>query len=403
MPRARRRRRHPASRRSWGRLLLIVVSAALALVVIVGSLIEIPTQSSGYRTSTNTGYGALVSHIVDASNQTGGQLAALMDRAPHIPNQQSPYLAMARTEIEQGLDQAVSSTSAQAALAAQEVGPFPTGDIGARLAQVMIERAKAASDLRATIDQLLGMTPLPIAGAPTPSIPLSSAPLISIDQAASAMAAAGNLFQQADDEYRALTAEIRLHRIPIHLPPSVWVPAPIANAPLGAASLGASASALDASGALVPFHQLVITAVGLTPPAVPSSGIGIVGDSCSAPVSLTPAAVPTVLPPTTAVTAAVTVTNCGNVVEPGVVVTASLAVADPPGTAPPPAGSSGSRTQVAVTLRSASSAALVLGPLAVASGHLYTLTLAIEIPTGQAARPDGPAGSTQQFLLQIAA
>jgi hypothetical protein len=50
-----------------------------------------------------------------------------------------------------------------------------------------------------------------------------------------------------------------------------------------------------------------------------------------------------------------------------------------------------------VTLRSGSSVALSLPLLSVAAGHLYSLALAIANLPSLA----GPAGSSQQFLLQI--
>ena len=71
MPRARRRRPRSAARRSRGRTVLIVVLVAVSLVLVVGSVAEIHAQSSGYRSSTDSGYGALASVVVESSNQTG--------------------------------------------------------------------------------------------------------------------------------------------------------------------------------------------------------------------------------------------------------------------------------------------------------------------------------------------
>jgi hypothetical protein len=104
-----------------------------------------------------------------------------------------------------------------------------------------------------------------------------------------------------------------------------------------------------------------------------------------------------VLPPTTTVTAQATVTNCGTVVESHVTVTARLALADPPGTALPAASARGGSSRAVVTLQPAASVAPDLAPLAVAAGHLYTLTVSVAIPAGQA----DPTGSTQQFLIRI--
>ena len=149
---------------------------------------------------------------------------------------------------------------------------------------------------------------------------------------------------------------------------------------------------------MVPFHHLVVTAVGLAPPAVPTSGVGIVATSCIAPTSTVPGASPTVVPPTATLAALVSVTNCGNVPEADVTVSVTVAPADPAGTTPPPVGQRGGRSQAVVSIASGSSSAPALAPLPVASGHTYTLTVAVTLPPGQA----DPAGATQQFLVQVA-
>jgi hypothetical protein len=378
--------------------------------VVVGSIAEIHVQSNDFRTSTSAGYGDLAGRVATASNGTGARLAALVARAPQLtnttiqlPTNAVPYLNMARTQLQQGLDQAVRETTQEANQAAQLVPPPPSGDASQRFTQVMEDRATAVSDIRTAIDQMLGMTSLPVGGAPSSSASSSASPLTSPSQAASSLSASGSLLQQADRSYGTLRGELQRMRPSIHVTRSVWVPTPVDSAALGSTRLGGSASALDASAALHPFHQLVMTAVGLSPPAVAGNadvpgGWGIVGGGCAAPQSAVPGATPTVLPPTASVGAAATVTNCGTVGESGVVVTQTLELADPAGTAPPPAGSGGGTSQTVVTtLRSGSSTALTLKPIAVASGHRYRLTLAIVIPASQQLS----AGSTQQFLLQI--
>jgi hypothetical protein len=380
----------------------MAVAIAFAVVVVVGSFAEIYRQSSVYRTSTNTGYGELASRVVQASNRTGAQLATLVDAAPQLTNASVPHTAIpdtARAQLQQGLDQAVQESASQADQAGHLAPPNPSDDMAEKFSQVLADRATAVAALRSSIDQLLGTTPLPIAGAPPTSMPSGAAPLISIGQATTAMSAEGALLQQADDHYRALVAAVRRQRLAIHLPASVWVPSPVDAAPLGTVRLGGLAPALSAAPALVPLHRLVVTAVGLSPPAIPSclTCVGIVGTWCNNPQSTVPGPTPTILPPTTTVGAAVTVTNCGTVVESGVVVTESLVLADPPGTAAPPAGSRGGRVESAVSLLSGSSTALTMAPLPVANGHRYTLTIAIAVPPGQGLIE----GSTQQFLVQI--
>jgi hypothetical protein len=382
------------------RLVIEALAIAVVAVIVIGSISKISTESSAYRTSTDSGYGALASRDVDHSNRTGGQLASLLARAPGLPNRQGPYVAAARTELQQGLDEAVLASAQQTSTARDLVPPSPLGDVSARLAQVMEDRATAVSDLRTAVDQRLGMAPLSVAGSPAGNSAPATVPLVSIDQAARAMTGAGALLQRADAEYASLLASIRHQRLAMHLPPSVWVPSADATSPLSPSSLGNAASTLSASAALAPFHQLLISALGLTPPAIATGGTGIVGDSCGAPFSVTPApgSSPTIVPPTGKLAVEATVTNCGTVNETGVAVTETLTLADPPGTAPPPAGTRSDKQSARVTVRSGASAGVPLPPLAVASGHRYLLVVTVAIPPGQA----NPAGSSQQLLVQIA-
>jgi hypothetical protein len=372
--------------------LLIAVTVGL----IVGSVAEINAQSGGYRSSIDSGYGALAARVVDASNETGSELAYLMGQAPQMPNGTVPRTA--RAKIQQGLDQAVDQTSQEVKQAASLVPPYPTGQISARFTQVLSQRAQAAASLRKVIDRLLGMAPISVAGAPSTPVSVAQGPLISATEAASTMTAVGALFLQADFNYRTLLTSIHAQRLAIHLPTSVWVPRPTADAPLGPTRLGAAATLLSQNPALAPVHQLVITSVGLTPPAVTTGGPGVVGDSCVAPQSTVPGPAPTLLPPTGVLSVAVTVTNCGTVVESGVTVTQTLVLADPPGTAPPRSHDRGKTTDTTITLNSGASSAIFLPPLPVAAGHLYELTVAVAVPPTA-----NPLGATQKFLLQISA
>ncbi len=380
---------------------------AVGVVVVVGSLSEIHAQSSGYRASTNTGYAGLASQVVVASTRTGRQLATVVNEAPNLPNVPLPNTTgpTARGEIEQGLDEAVTDSAQQATEAAHLVPPAPTGGVSDALTQVMVARATAVSQLRTAIDRQLGMTPLPIAGAPASTTPTTTGPLLSIGEASAAMGAVGRLLEQADTAYRAVRALGRSQGVRVRLPASVWVRPTAATSPLGATRLAALAPALalDTSGALVPFHQLVVTAVGLSPPAVASGAPGTIGTGCSVHAVSTPAgATPTVLPPTGTVTAQVTVTNCGTVDESNVVVTQTLALADPAGKTLPPVGARGAVAHSTVSLSAGSSTALTFAPMTVSGGHRYTLGVSIALPASQRARPGGAAGSSQQFLLQIA-
>ena len=110
-----------------------------------------------------------------------------------------------------------------------------------------------------------------------------------------------------------------------------------------------------------------------------------------------PSATPAVVPPTRTLGASVTVTNCGNVPELGVPCTVTVAPADAPGVAAPPAGERGGRSTAVVAVASGSSTSPTLAPLPVADGHRYTVTVEVSVPPGQT----DPTGSTQQFLVYV--
>ena len=381
---------------------------AFAGVIVIGSVAEINAQSGGYRSSVNSGYAELAAQVVTSSNHTGADLATLVDRAPTLANGSfgpaSTGLRSARAELQQGLDRAVADAEQQSTQAAHLVPPYPTGTVSAGFARVMAARSTAVAELRTAIDQLLGMEPLPVAGAPTTTATGSPAGALStVGEASTAMGAAGLLLQSADTSYRSLTSTARAQRPPIRLPRSVWVPDPRPTAPLGAVQLAALAPALHASGALVAFHQLVITAVGLVPSAVASGASGTIGTGCGVQAQSTVAGpTPSVLPPTATLGVELTVTNCGTVEESGETVTETLAPADPAGTALPPPGQRGGVQHASLApLPPVSSVSLTLPALAVAGGHTYTLGLTVTVPPGQLLNPDGAAGTSQQFLVQI--
>jgi hypothetical protein len=397
VPRSSRRRRPPG--RGVGQSFLFAIAATVTVVLVAGSLLAIHTQSKGYRNATTSSYVALADKVGQASTLTGAQLSAVMAGASALPNARFPMSGLpktARAVLEQGLDAAVQDTSEQATQATTIASPPAVGDLSSRFTQVMRIRATTTAQLRSTVDRLLGMSPLPPAGAPGTSGPTAPVTLISVDQATREMTAEGLAFEQADSQFRALRTAVAAQRLAVRLGPSVWVPAPVTSAPLGSVALGATAASLASSAALVPFHQLVVTSVALSPPAVPSGGSGDISTSCADPQSAVPGTTPTEVPPTSTLAVLSTVTNCGTVPEAGVVVTLTVTPSDPAGTAPP-SGKVGGRSQATVSLASGSSASPDLSPLPVSSSHRYLVTVTLSLPPGQA----DTAGSTQSFLVQI--
>jgi len=374
---------------------LVAIAATITVVLVAGSLLAIHTQSNVYRSRTTAGYVALADRVGQASTATGARLSSVMGGAPALTNSAFPNTA--RGILQQGLDAAVLDTDVQARQASNLASPPPQGGLAPQFTEALDLRASATLALRTTIDDLLGMEPIPVAGDPSTATPSAPATLISVDQASQEMAAEGRSFEQSDAVFRSLRAAVAGLRPPARLHASVWVPAPVDSSPLSGVSLGAAAAALSSSDALRPFHHLVITAVGLDPAAVPTGGAGSVSTSCVSPVSTVPGPTATVVPPTTTLGALVSVTNCGNVPEQGVAVSVTVAPADPVGTSPPAAGRQGGRVQAVVAIASGASSAPPLGALPVAPGHSYTLTVAVALPPAQV----DPTGSTQQFLVTI--
>ncbi len=119
----------------WGRTVVLVALAAAVLVLVVGSIAEIRAQSSGYRSATDSGYGALATRVADASNQTMAQLAAVIESAPSLTNQALPFTA--RAVLQQGLDAAVGATAQESTQAALLVPPYPSDRVSDQFTRVM--------------------------------------------------------------------------------------------------------------------------------------------------------------------------------------------------------------------------------------------------------------------------
>jgi hypothetical protein len=366
---------------------LIVVIAG---VVVIASIAEINAQSTPYRRMVNRSFGALAAPVVNSSTQTGRALATTMKEAAGPAN--------TRASLQQMLDQAVAEATTQAGNAAAIVPPAAVGSLDQQLVAVFAERAAAATAMRTAVDGLLGMTPLPVAGAPA-SPPPAAVPPLTLAQAVTALTSVGTQIGKADADYAAVRRALAHAPGPVRLPRSAWVTGNAATAPLGPTQLAAAPPALQASSTLAPAHQLLISAVGLSPPAVGSVG-STLGVNCPAPSSRPAAAPPAVLPPTKKLAAQVTVTNCGNVEETGIVVSFTVQLA--PGSPPPAKTSAASASSPSVIRRTISltpgaSKSLSLGPLPVAHGSQYVATADVASPSGQTS----PAGTTQGFLVQV--
>jgi hypothetical protein len=372
-------------------VLVVVVIVVIVGVVVIASIAEINAQSAPYRKMVNRSFGALASPLVNASTQTGRDLATTMKNAAGTSS--------TRAGLQQMLDYVVSEATAQSGDAANLVPPAAVGSLDQQLVAVFAERATAATAVRTTVDGFLGLVPLPVAGAP-PSPTPPPAPSLTTTQAVAALSAVGTQIRKADADYAAVRRALARAPGPVRLPRSSWVTGPQATAPLGQAQLAAAPPALKASSALAVVDQLLISAVGLSPPTVGQSGPGTLGDNCANPSSRPASPPASLLPPTRKLSAQVTVTNCGTVVEKGVVVSLTVQLAPgspPPGKAASSTPASPSSVRRTIVLGPGGSRSLAMGPLAVVPGSQYVVTMAVAFPSGQA----NPAGTTQAFLVQI--
>ncbi len=371
-----------------------VVIVVIVGVIVVASIAEINAQSAPYRQMVNRSFGALASPLVNASTQTGRDLATTMTQAAGASS--------TRNGLQQKLDQAVADATSQSRDAASLIAPAAVGALDQQLVAVFADRASATTAVRSAVDGLLGMTPLPVAGGSVSTTP-TTAPPVTAAQATTLLSTAGAQISKADANYASVRKALARATGPVRLPRSSWVTGPPSTAPLGPTQLAAVPASLAAAPALAILHQLLISAAGLSPPAITTTGgSSTVGEGCSNP-STRPASPPaTILPPTTRISAQVTVTNCGNVNESGVTVTTTVqAVPGAPiqGTHQSSAPSTTTPTSLrqTISLTSGSSMSLAMGPLRVEAGHEYVVTLAVSVPPGQT----DPAGTTQAFLVQV--
>lgn len=380
-----RRRRSRSRARPVAPLVTALVVVAVVVGLAVGSVAAISARSGPYRVLVGRGYVALAAPVVDASNATGKALAVLFSAIPAPTTN--------RASLEQGLDAATADSANEASSAARIAPPGPAGALPRRLAAVFAERAAAVVGIRATVDGLLGMDPLPVAGAPVGPVPALPTTILPTGTAAAQLAAEGASLVRADAAYASVARALRAAPGGASLPASAWIPPGAgATAPLAPSALGATADALVAAPGLGPVHRTIVSALGLSPPAA-GGGSGAMGQGCRGTTPPPPPPTPAVLPPTTDVVVSATVTNCGNVVETGVEVTASLA---------PAAGGTPAVTATARVglVAPGGSVAATLPALTSVHGRTYTLTVAVT--TSAATTPAGVVGATWTVPVVVA-
>jgi hypothetical protein len=275
-----------------------------------------------------------------------------------------------RQSLQAALDDIAAQAGGQATRAAGLAGG---GSVESQFVTVFADRARSADEVRSAVDGLLGMRPLAVAGAPSTDASDAATPAsLSAAQASDRIAAAGRLLGQADRSYQAVRHSLAAMVGHARLPASRWITTS------SVWQIGAVATQVDlvaTSGTLTPTHQLGLSVVQVTPPAVPSpSGVATPGLS--------------ILSPTKTVVLNVVLTNNGSVDEPHASVSFTLALQ--------PTGAAATRKRTA-SVAATRSASLSPVDFPVKPGHTYQLSIVITSPAGQTAA----AGASFSEVLQI--
>jgi hypothetical protein len=335
----------------------------IVLALLIGGFTRISRQSGPFDASVNRSFAAQGAVIATESNATASSVRHLMRTMPNL----------SRPALEADLDTLAAQTAQQATRAAA-LAAASAGDVEGRFATVFSDRAAAVQQLHAALDGLLGMHPLTVAGAPPSGGATVATPaLLTSTAATNRIAAAGALLARSDRNYQALRRA--LSGMPGHarLPGSRWITAG------NLWQIGTVATQVDlvaTSTSLAVTHRLVLSAVRLSPPALPSpSGAATPGAS--------------MVSPTTRVTLSVVLTNLGTVDEPHAAVQFTLT--------PQPTGAAMLMKRGAAV---ASGGSVTLAPavFSVKPGHSYQLTVAVVLPAGQT----DVTGASLSELLEIA-
>jgi len=353
-----------ARRRSRRQLLIVGSCALLVVALLVGGVARIGRQSSPYDASVNRSFAAQGAIVVQQSNATGATLRLLMRSMQNRD----------RRTLQAQLDIVTAQADREATAAESLATPVTPGGVQGAFATVFAERDQAARAISSAYEGLLGLHPLPVAGAPETGTEVVAAPtVLSSAQATDRIAAAGTILARADSRYGSLRRVLPGLAGHASLPASrwitagaVWQPGPIAT----------QVQLVSSSPSLQMTHRLVLSVVKVTPPALPSpTGAATPGQS--------------VLSPTTDVLVQVVLSNLGSVDEPHASVQFQLT--------PQPTGTAVTISRTS-SLAAAGSVSLSPVSFTVKPGTSYQLTVAIILPEGQT----DATGTSLSEVLQIA-
>jgi hypothetical protein len=343
----------------------VVITALVITAVVIGGYTRVGRQSGPYDAALNRSFAAQGAVVADQSDVTASALQRLL-RQMHSQD---------RPDLEAALDSVVEQTGQQAAQAALVDDPGSPEGVQGNFAAVFADRAAAVRQVRTTLDGLLGMSPLAVAGTTGGAVSLASAPtLLSSAEATDRIAAAGELLTRADRLYTSVRHTLSGLAGHARLPRSRWI------SPAGArlwqtAALTSQVDELTVSPSLAVTHLLVLRTVQLTPAALPTPS--------------RPQSAPSVVSPTHKLDVEVVLSDLGTVAEPHATVQFSLV--------PQPTGVTATKSRSAA-LAPGGSVSLAPASFAVKPGHAYQLVVAIVLPAGQSVT----GGTSLTRDLQIA-
>jgi hypothetical protein len=357
-----------ARKRSRRRLIIFLASTLVVLALLIGGITQIGRRSNPFYASVNRSFATQAITVVRQSNATGATLRALMK---NMQNRDRQTLAAE-------LDLVTAQADQEATAAENLSSPVTPGGVQVQFAQVLAQRDRAVRAFRAALDGLLGLRPLPVAGAPgSTTVVLATPALLSSTQAATRITAAGSVLSRSDRRYGSLRRSLRHLDGQARLPASRWVTSVTA---WQAGTIAAVVQSVNSSTSLAATPRLVLSVVKVTPPALPSpSGVATSGVS--------------VLSPTNAVLVQVVLTNLGSVDEPHGSVQLQLT---------PQSGGTDAGAGVTITrttgIAAGGSVSLPPASFKVKPGTNYQLSVGVVLPAGQV----NVVGASLLEVLQIA-
>jgi hypothetical protein len=345
---------HRRRRRTSGKGAAVLVAAvvvAVVLALLIGGVASEGKGSASYWRQVDTSYVAEMRPLIQESDALGSQ----------VRTELAAIVTQTRPQAQAALDTLTRRCQALATRAATLDTPSPPGGIGPAVTGILAARATAVTTVRTTVDRLLQMAPLAVAGpvgTATTQLPADPAP-ISPSAAMRALSGVQAGLSHQDGRYAADRRALRGDWGRATLPGSSWEsPHPI----FGTDGASGLVTRLESSSTLAAVHdvELLDKALGVTPAPVPPPPGSPSGMS--------------VVPPTRSLSLTVVVTDSGNVGGRRIPVSARVAPLD---------GGTGSAKSATVSVAPGGSVSVVLAPLRVRPGTSYSVTVSLRPPAGE--------------------